>query len=167
VSIAVRIDLDSPAPHYEQLRTQLAALITSGALPDGQRLPTVRALANDLGIASGTVARTYRDLEASGLVTTRRRVGTLVTAPPATLDRSVVIEAAADFVRLARDHACTDTDIRDLIAATLLSVDTAPDTHAGAHAAEPVRATSSAPRVGQQGMNADLAERDQADRRPS
>ncbi|MGO1934789.1 MAG: hypothetical protein ACTH5E_12955, partial [Cellulosimicrobium funkei] len=66
------------------------------------------------------VARTSRDLEAAGLVTTRRRVGTLVTAPPATLDRAAVTEAAARFVRLARDHAFTDGEIRDVVAAALL-----------------------------------------------
>jgi len=121
VSLAVRIDLDSTTPHYEQLRAQIAALVAAGDLTDGQRLPTVRALANDLGIAPGTVARTYRDLEAAGLVTTRRRVGTLVTAPPATLSRAAVTEAAARFVRLARDHALTDTEIRDVVAAALIA----------------------------------------------
>ncbi|NDO90456.1 GntR family transcriptional regulator [Cellulosimicrobium composti] len=121
MSLAVRIDLDSTTPHYEQLRAQIAALVAAGDLTDGQRLPTVRALANDLGIAPGTVARTYRDLEAAGLVTTRRRVGTLVTAPPATLSRAAVTEAAARFVRLARDHALTDTEIRDVVAAALIA----------------------------------------------
>ncbi|MBN0041778.1 GntR family transcriptional regulator [Cellulosimicrobium cellulans] len=136
MSLAVRIDLDSSVPQYEQLRAQLAALVAAGDLADGQRLPTVRALANDLGIASGTVARTYRDLEAAGLVTTRRRVGTVVTAPPATLDRAAVTDAAARFVRLARDHALTDTEIRDVVAAALL-VDARPgDERAAAVSAE-------------------------------
>lgn len=121
MSLAVRIDLDSTTPHYEQLRAQIAALVAAGDLTDGQRLPTVRALANDLGIAPGTVARTYRDLEAAGLVTTRRRVGTLVTAPPATLSRAAVTEAAARFVQLACDHALTDTEIRDVVAAALIA----------------------------------------------
>ena len=120
MSLAVRVDLDSAVPQYEQLRAQLAALVAAGDLADGQRLPTVRALANDLGIAPGTVARAYRDLEAAGLVTTRRRVGTLVTVPAATLSRAAVTEAAARFVRLARDHALSDTEIRDVVAAALL-----------------------------------------------
>jgi GntR family transcriptional regulator len=136
VSLAVRIDLDSPTPQYEQLRAQLAALVTAGDLADGQRLPTVRALANDLGIAPGTVARTYRDLEAAGLVTTRRRVGTLVTAPAATLDRAAVTEAAARFVRLARDHALTDTEIRDAVAAALLGAPRADGSRDAAQRAE-------------------------------
>ena len=116
----VRIDTTSPVPHYEQLRSQLAALITAGTLRDGERLPTVRVLAHDLGIAPGTVSRTYRDLEAAGLVTTRRRVGTLVTAPPAALDRAAVTEAARRFVRIARDHGLTDAEVRDAVAAELV-----------------------------------------------
>ncbi|MFC8190130.1 GntR family transcriptional regulator [Cellulomonas sp. NPDC057328] len=120
MSLAVRIDVGSSTPHYEQLRAQLAALITAGTLADGQRLPTVRALANDLGIAPGTVARTYRDLEAGGLVLTRRKVGTVVTAPAAALDRAAVTEAAARFVRLARGHGLDDGAIKDAVAAALL-----------------------------------------------
>ncbi|ROS75495.1 GntR family transcriptional regulator [Cellulomonas sp. PhB143] len=121
MSLAITIDLTSTTPHYEQVRSQIAALITAGELTDGQRLPTVRALANDLGIAPGTIARTYRDLEAAGLVTTRRRIGTLVTAPPAMLDRAAVTEAAQRFVTIARDHNLTDVEIRDLVSAAILN----------------------------------------------
>lgn len=134
MSLAVRIDVGSSTPHYEQLRAQLAALITAGALADGQRLPTVRALANDLGIAPGTVARTYRDLEAGGLVLTRRKVGTVVTAPAAALERAAVTEAAERFVRLARGHGLDDGAIKDAVAAALLG-DSARSTDVAALAA--------------------------------
>lgn len=120
MSLAVSVDLDSPIPHYEQLRVQIAALITAGSLPDGQRMPTVRALANDLGVAAGTVARTYRDLEAAGMVSSARRRGTRVTAPPATLEREVVTTAARELVDLARTHGLSDSAIRDVVAAALL-----------------------------------------------
>ncbi|MFE7404685.1 GntR family transcriptional regulator [Isoptericola sp. NPDC057559] len=130
MTLTVRIDTTSAVPHYEQLRSQLAALITAGTLTDGERLPTVRALAHDLGIAPGTVSRTYRDLEAAGLVVSRRRVGTLVTAPPAALDRAVVTEAARRFVRLARDHGLTDAEVRDAVAAELVR-STAPSHEGG------------------------------------
>ena len=127
MNLAVSVDVSSRVPHYEQLRAQLAALIGSGDLTDGHRLPTVRVLANDLGIAAGTVARAYRDLEVAGLVRTRRRHGTQVTSPPATLDRAVVVNASHDFVHLARAHGLDDAMIRDLIAAALTpSVDQHP-----------------------------------------
>lgn len=79
-----------PTPPYEQLRRQLEELILSGSLAGGTRLPTVRQLANDLALAAGTVARTYKELEAAHLVQTRRSAGTRVSdtlnQPPNTAD---------------------------------------------------------------------------------
>lgn len=69
---------DDPTPPYEQLRRQLCDLIRSGQLTSGERLPPVRQLAADLGVAVGTVARTYRELEGGGWVVTRRGAGTRV-----------------------------------------------------------------------------------------
>lgn len=67
-----------PTPPYEQLRRQLAAMISTGVLRVDARLPPLRQLAGDLGLAVGTVARTYRELEQEGLVVTRRGGGTRV-----------------------------------------------------------------------------------------
>lgn len=74
------VEAGSAVPPYEQLRRQLARLAGSGELPAGTRLPTVRALAGQLGLAANTVARAYRELEASGLLETRGRGGTFVAA---------------------------------------------------------------------------------------
>jgi DNA-binding transcriptional regulator YhcF (GntR family) len=76
----ITIDSRSPVPPYEQVRAQLAAQIADGVLVPGTRLPTVRQLAGDLGLAVNTVARGYRELEAAGLVETRGRGGTVVGA---------------------------------------------------------------------------------------
>ncbi|MDZ4090620.1 MAG: GntR family transcriptional regulator, partial [Arthrobacter sp.] len=65
------------------IRAQISSLIALGALAPGTRLPTVRRLAADLGIAAGTVARAYRELEQAGLIHTRRRNGTVVAGTPA------------------------------------------------------------------------------------
>ena len=51
-------------PPYEQVRAQIAEQARSGALPVGYRLPTVRGLAETLGLAANTVAKAYRALEA-------------------------------------------------------------------------------------------------------
>ncbi|APU44242.1 GntR family transcriptional regulator [Streptomyces sp. NRRL F-4428] len=69
----------SAAP-YEQLRAQIAARARSGKLPAGFKLPTVRGLAEDLGLAANTVAKAYRALEADGVIETRGRNGTFVAA---------------------------------------------------------------------------------------
>jgi DNA-binding transcriptional regulator YhcF (GntR family) len=59
---------------------RIAALARAGDLVAGTRLPTVRQLATDLALAANTVARAYRELEQAGLVETRGRLGTFVTA---------------------------------------------------------------------------------------
>ncbi|GAB4084975.1 GntR family transcriptional regulator [Myceligenerans cantabricum] len=75
----ITIDADSSVPPFEQVRTKLAQQMADGTLAVGTRLPTVRALAADLGIAVNTVARAYRELEAARLVETRGRAGTFVS----------------------------------------------------------------------------------------
>jgi GntR family transcriptional regulator len=74
---------DSPVPPYEQLRAQIATMVASGVLAPGARLPTIRQLAGDLGLAGGTVARAYRELERDGVITGRARHGTYVREQPA------------------------------------------------------------------------------------
>ena len=74
----IAIDHDSTVPPYEQIRTQLADRITDGELTVGTRLPTVRQLAGDLGLAVNTVARAYHELEQGGLIQTRGRAGSYV-----------------------------------------------------------------------------------------
>ena len=80
MTVQVTVNLKGRIPVYEQIRAQLAGYISTGALGAGDRLPSVRGLAADLGIAVNTVARAYTELEAAGLVSTGRRVGTVVTA---------------------------------------------------------------------------------------
>ena len=66
-------------PPFEQLRVQLIEQIRAGDLAAGTKLPTVRRLAEDLGLAPNTVARAYRELETDGFIETRGRNGTLVS----------------------------------------------------------------------------------------
>ena len=96
------IDPSSAVPPFEQLRTGLVDAVASGAHAAGARLPTVRRLAEDLGVAPGTVARAYRELEASGIIETRGRNGTFVAfdADPA---RQQLQRAAAAFAAQVRD----------------------------------------------------------------
>ncbi|MDD9207841.1 GntR family transcriptional regulator [Georgenia sp. 10Sc9-8] len=79
----LHIDPDSSTPPFEQLRQQITAQIHNGELRPGDRLPTVRRLAGDLGIAPNTVARAYRELERSGLLDGRGRAGTFVAGDDA------------------------------------------------------------------------------------
>lgn len=66
-------------------------LIATGYLGRGERLPTVRQTAADLGVALGTAARAYKQLEAEGLVVSRTGAGTRVADAASPLDRAVVL----------------------------------------------------------------------------
>ncbi|MEZ5098163.1 MAG: GntR family transcriptional regulator [Nocardioides sp.] len=74
----IALDPSDPTSPYDQVKQQIAAGVADGRLRPGDRLPTVRQLAEDLGLAPNTVARAYRELEAAGVVDTRGRAGTFV-----------------------------------------------------------------------------------------
>jgi DNA-binding transcriptional regulator YhcF (GntR family) len=96
--IEVFVDATSGLAPWRQVYDQLARLINTGALPTGTRLPTIRQFARDLGLAPGTIARTYRELELGGLVQTGRARGTVVAGTTA-------IDPGAALRALARDYA--------------------------------------------------------------
>ena len=120
--VVLDIDTESAVPAFEQLRAQLAGMVRSGALATGTRLPSIRQLASDLGLAPGTVARAFRELESEGLVTSRVRHGTVV-APvrhTASQSRNALEEAARGFALAARQLGLSDQDavaaVRDQLA---------------------------------------------------
>lgn len=114
------VDPDDPTPPYEQLRRQIGDLIGSGSLAAGDRLPPLRQLANDLGLAVGTVARAYRALEGEGLLLSRRGGGTRVApaaAPFPTQERQKrLADLTASYIARARALGASDDDIRDSLA---------------------------------------------------
>jgi DNA-binding transcriptional regulator YhcF (GntR family) len=107
--VLIGIDAASPIPPYEQIRTHIAGQARSGALPAGTRLPTVRRLADDLGVAPGTVARAYKELEADLVIETRGRNGTFVSAGRDEVAREA-FAAAVDYVRRVRRLGVADAD---------------------------------------------------------
>jgi DNA-binding transcriptional regulator YhcF (GntR family) len=104
----VRVDSRAAKPLFDQLRTQVIEGVRNGQLPAGVRLPTVRELARELGLAVNTVARAYRELEAAGIVETRGRFGTFV----ARVDPADVAMAAAarTFAEAARSLGVAKPD---------------------------------------------------------
>src|SRR5213596_4316501 len=79
----VSIDPRDATPIYAQLERGLRAAIATGRLRPGDQLPTVRQMAVDLQVNANTVARVYAELERSGVIETKRGVGSFITASPA------------------------------------------------------------------------------------
>jgi len=115
----LEVDLASGVPAYEQIRTQVVAHVAAGRLVAGDRLPTIRALATDLGLAPGTVARAFRELEADGVVETRRRAGTVVAAG-ASVPTDVARRAAETYVAAVRAAGLDDAEAVALVRGALL-----------------------------------------------
>ena len=114
----ITIDADSSQPPFEQVRSQLARQISDRTLAVGTRLPTVRGLATELGLAANTVARAYRELEEAGLVETRGRAGTFVSAL-GERSRVALRQAAAEYAATAHALGIGAGEALDVVRAAL------------------------------------------------
>jgi DNA-binding transcriptional regulator YhcF (GntR family) len=104
----LRVDVKAGKPLFDQLRNQVIDGVRSGALPPGSRLPTVRDLAGQLGVAANTVARAYRELESAAVVETRGRFGTFISRFDPT--DAAMAAAAKEYVEVAKALGLTKSD---------------------------------------------------------
>ena len=126
VTAGIAVDPDSPVPPFEQVRTQIADLIAAGLMLPGDQLPTVRALAADLGLASNTVARAYKALEAGGLVEAHSRAGTRVANGQHTAEVALA-RLATSFAAAAHGAGLSEARAVDLLRDALRAQSTRSD----------------------------------------
>lgn len=107
------IDHEAAEAPFEQVRRQIADGAATRELPAGHQLPTVRALATELGLATNTVAKAYRALEADGIVQTRGRAGTSVTSRR--MDDAESDQAARAYALLARRQGLSQDEALRLV----------------------------------------------------
>ena len=119
VALRITVDVGNGTPPYEQLRAHIAELVHVGGLVEGDRLPTVRGLAEQLGVAPGTVARAYAELETDALVEGRGRAGTVVTGGSGDPARSRLRSAANRLVAAARSDGLDDDTVLTVVHAAL------------------------------------------------
>lgn len=94
------MDVTSRTPIFEQMRVAIIDAVRDGRLPAGTRMPTVRQLAGEIGLAVNTVARTYRELETAGIIETRGRQGSFVARlDPTDSAMAAAAHAYAEAVR--------------------------------------------------------------------
>jgi len=110
--VNLTVDPSSGVRPFEQVRDAIREQVDARTLEAGSRLPPVRALADDLGLAPGTVARAYKELEALGVVETRGRAGTFVTGSG--VERSLR-EAASSYVASVRALGVADDEALDAV----------------------------------------------------
>lgn len=99
----IQIDLQSRVPLYEQLQEQIIRLSMLGILDENQQLPSVRALAREVGVNPNTVAKAYQQLEQQGIIYTVSGRGSFVS--PDVLSLQSLRQAALQEVLDAVDKA--------------------------------------------------------------
>ena len=118
----ININFRAPTPIWEQVRDNYRALILSGALPEGYKMPSVRELASTLAINPNTIQRAYRELEAEGYTVSVPGKGSFVcSAKEAAAMRRQELEQnfkalAAELKALGDDEAKLITLIKEAIA---------------------------------------------------
>ena len=110
------IDIDDPRPLFAQLIEQIKDAVRGEQLGPGDPLPSIRQLANDLGVNSKTVAKAYRLLERDSVIQTRGYRGTFIH-PDAKTNSDVdlnnwVAEKLTETIAAFRDSGVTDSEIR-------------------------------------------------------
>ena len=112
------IDHNSRIPIYEQIKTQIIALINSGVLAPGDKLPSLRALASDLSLNFNTIKKVFALLEADGVIESRQGAGFFVTA--GAVENKNVLAKAEEELRLTL--ACVrDAGLSEEAATRILS----------------------------------------------
>lgn len=77
--LSLQLDFHSGLPIYTQIVNQVQSQLANGILKPGDQLPTVRALAQELRVNFNTVARAYRILDESRIISTQQGRGTFIT----------------------------------------------------------------------------------------
>jgi GntR family transcriptional regulator len=116
--IPIHLSMDDPEPMYRQIESQLRDFILSGVLPPGTKLPTIRALAQDLSCSVITTRRAYEDLEREGFILTRVGRGTVVANIPeekmSAHRREAVDVALREAFRAGRRAGFTREELREI-----------------------------------------------------
>jgi GntR family transcriptional regulator len=110
--VILSVDPDRALPVYEQVREQIKRMVAAGTLAAGTRLPTIRQLATDLGLAKGTIERAYELLESDAVITMRGRKGSFVLelAKASKGQQTLELDAAAEsLVVVARQLGADQT----------------------------------------------------------
>ena len=113
----------SDAPIYEQIEEQLRAQILEGVMPEGEQLPSIRALARDLKISVITTTRVYNDLREEGFIVSVAGKGYFVAGRNNELLRERMLSAMETALETAvesgRSAGLTDDEITDALKAFL------------------------------------------------
>lgn len=118
MAVSLEVDQKSGVPIYIQLVGQVRDAVEVGGLNAGDRLPTVRKLAEDLSIAPNTIVKAYGELQRMGLIESRPGVGTVIVESTGAVreERLAALEKRLrDLVRAAAGLGMSEDDLWSLV----------------------------------------------------
>ena len=120
----IQIELQSRVPLYEQLQEQIIRLSMLGILDENQQLPSVRALAREVGVNPNTVAKAYQQLEQQGIIYTVSGRGSFVSPDVLSLQslRQAALQEVLDAVDKALSRGVSPQQLLDAICQQLDSL---------------------------------------------
>jgi len=110
------VDPRNPKPLHEQIKESVTEQIALGALAPGDKLPSIREMAQDLRIAPNTIQRAYRDLETGGVISSYPGKGSFISLHIDGIRERRKEELMARLVRMANelmDLGATEGEIID------------------------------------------------------
>ncbi|WP_303754689.1 GntR family transcriptional regulator [Enterococcus sp. S86.2] len=114
----LEINTRSEIPIYQQLSEQIIMGIATGELAIGESLPTVRQLADELGVNTMTISKSYNQLKEAGYLITDRRKGSVVTSPQAyqEADKTDLKKRLAQLLAEAKIHQLKEVELQTFVA---------------------------------------------------
>lgn len=114
----LEINTRSEIPIYQQLSEQIIMGIATGELAIGESLPTVRQLADELGVNTMTISKSYNQLKEAGYLITDRRKGSIVTLPQAyqEADKTDLKKRLAQLLAEAKIHQLKEVELQTFVA---------------------------------------------------
>lgn len=116
----LQVDFRSTAPIYTQIVEQIQKQVRAGLLKPGDQLPTVRQLAAELRVNFNTIARAYRILDESGLISTQQGRGTYIWEPPSSDEserrrKTTLQDLAKEYLNQAKVLGYSDEEIQNAV----------------------------------------------------
>lgn len=111
----ISIDTQSREPLYLQLETQIIRLIHLGVYESNAPLPSIRAMACDLGINPNTVARAYKDLEQKNIIYTIVGKGVFVNANTDNQIKTIKLDHLEKSLKLLKSSGISKQDVMHII----------------------------------------------------
>lgn len=112
------MDFDNNMPIYIQVVNRIKQDLVTKKLNVGDKMPSTRDFAIELGLNLNTVARVYKELENEGVVFTKRGLGTFVTESEekvAIIRSDMARELLSNFIKGMRNIACKDEEIISML----------------------------------------------------